>query len=70
MKVRLRSDLTRVVVFTNGTRDYVAIEPVSHVNNAVHLYAGGAPAQELGLRVLQPGESMMAQMTIEVGPAR
>ena len=65
MKVRVRSDLTRLVVFTNATRDYVAVEPVSHVNNAVHLYAGGAPAQELGLRVLQPGESMMAQMEIE-----
>lgn len=69
MRVRVRSGLTRVVVFTNGTRDYLAIEPVSHVNNAVHLYAAGVPAEDLGLRVLQPGESMMAQMTIEVEPA-
>lgn len=70
MHVRLHSDLVRLVAFTNDTRDYVAIEPVSHVNNAVHLYAAGAPAGELGLRVLQPGESMMAQMEIEVEPAR
>ena len=69
MQVTVRSDLSRVVVFTNGTRPYVAIEPVSHVNNAVHLYASGVPAQELGLRVLHPGESMMAQMAIEVEPA-
>ena len=48
---------------------YVAIEPVSHVNNAVHLYAAGVPADDLGLRVLQPGESMMAQMAIEVEAA-
>ena len=69
MDVRVRSELTRVVVFTNGTRDYVAIEPVSHVNNAVHLYASGAGAAELGLTILQPGESLMAQMAIEVEPA-
>ena len=69
MRVRVRSELTRVVVFTNDTRPYVAIEPVSHVNNAVHLYAAGVPAQELGLRVLQPGESMMAQMAVEVEAA-
>jgi aldose 1-epimerase len=70
MQVRLESTLTRLVAFTNGTRDYVAIEPVSHVNNAVHLYAQGVPAPELGLQVLQPGESMMAQMRIAVEPAR
>lgn len=69
MTVTVRSELTRVVVFTNDTRPYVAIEPVSHVNNAVHLYASGVPAQELGLRVLHPGETMLAQMAIEVEPA-
>jgi aldose 1-epimerase len=69
MKVRVRSELKRVVVFTNGTRDYVAIEPVSHVNNAIHLAANGVSAEELGLRVLQPGESMMAQMAIEAEPS-
>lgn len=69
MQVRLTSGLDRIVAFTNGARDYVAIEPVSHVNNAVHLYAGGASAAELGLRVLEPGETMHAQMRIEVGPA-
>lgn len=66
LHVRVRSSLSRLVVFTNDTRDYIAIEPVSHVNNAVNLLAAGRGADELGLRVLQPGESMMAQMTIEV----
>lgn len=69
LKVTLRSGLTRVVAFTNGSRDYVAVEPVSHVNNAVHLYAAGIAAEELGLQVLQPGESLMAQMAIEVEAA-
>ena len=66
MRVRVRSALTRLVVYCSGTRDYLAIEPVSHVNNAVQLHAGGADAAQLGLAILQPGESMMAQMAIEV----
>jgi aldose 1-epimerase len=70
MHVRVQSDLKRLVVFTNDTRDYVAIEPVSHVNNAANLYAAGRPADELGLTVLQPGESMIAGMTILVEKAR
>ena len=70
MVVRVCSGLTRLVVFTNPTRDFVAIEPVSHVNNALQLVAAGAVASELGLATLQPGETMMAQMTIEVEAAR
>ena len=71
MHVRLRSSLSRLVVFTNDTRNFVAIEPVSHVNNAVQLHAAGhSAAGELGLRVLAPGETMMAQMSLEVERAR
>jgi aldose 1-epimerase len=66
LHVRLSSSLRRVVVFTNGTRDSVAIEPVSHVNNAMNLLATGVDAAQLGLVILQPGESFSAQMTIEV----
>ena len=69
MQLRVTSSLSRLVVFTNTSRDFVAIEPVSHVTNAVHLYAAGAAANDLGLQVLQPGESMMAQMAITVEPA-
>lgn len=66
MRVRLRSALTRLVVYCNGARDDLAIEPVSHVDNAVQLHAGGADAAQLGLAILQPGESLVAQMAIEV----
>ena len=68
--VRIESDLQRLVVFTTPERDFLAIEPVSHVNNAVHLYAQGAPATDLGLAVLQPGETMVAQMSITVETVR
>ena len=67
LRVRITSSLSRLVVFTNSTRDFVAIEPVSHVNNAVNLLArGGLTAEALGLQVLQPGESMSATMGIQV----
>ena len=62
--------MSRLVVFTHPSRDTVAIEPVSHVNNALHLVREGvADAQALGLVVLAPGESMSATMDIEVQPA-
>lgn len=65
LHTRIASNLSRLVVFTNGTRDFVAIEPVSHVNNAINLMqAGAGHADELGVRVLAPGESMSAQMSI------
>jgi aldose 1-epimerase len=67
MHTRISSNLSRLVVFTNGTRDFVAIEPVSHVNNAVNLmHAGAGQADELGIQVLAPGESMSAHMSIQV----
>lgn len=68
MRVRVRSGLSRLVVYTHPGRGDIAIEPVSHVSNAVHLYAQGAAAADLGLAVLQPGESMIAQMSVEVEP--
>ena len=67
LRIRIRSNLQRLVVFTNPTRDFVAIEPVSHVNNALQLmHAAGANADALGLIVLQPGESMSAHMHIQM----
>ena len=67
LHTRITSSLNRLVVFTQATRDYVAIEPVSHVNNAINLMAlSDATADELGVRVLQPGESMSAEMSIHV----
>lgn len=66
LNTRISSDLGRLVVFTHASRDTIAIEPVSHVNNAINLVAAGADAGELGLRTLQPGETLTAQMSIEV----
>lgn len=70
LRTRIRSTLGRLVVFTNASRDFVAIEPVSHVNNAMNLVAAGADAKALGLAVLQPGESMSAQLSLEVEDAQ
>ena len=67
LRTHIRSNLQRLVVFTNPSRDFVAIEPVSHVNNAVQLMqAAGASADALGLTVLQPGASMSAHMHIQM----
>ncbi|MFI5443855.1 aldose 1-epimerase [Polaromonas sp. UC242_47] len=67
LSTRITSSLRRLVVFTNNTRDFVAIEPVSHVNNAVNLMqAGAGNADALGIQVLAPGESMSAHMSLQV----
>ena len=67
LHTRISSSLTRLVVYSNDRLDTLAIEPVSHVNNAINLSeAGSAAQQDLGVRVLQPGESMSAVMGIRV----
>jgi aldose 1-epimerase len=67
MVTRIQSTLGHLVVYTQPSREFVAIEPVSHVNNALELatQTGVAP-ERLGLRVLQPGETMVAQMTLQM----
>lgn len=64
LHVRIRSELTRVLVCGEAGRDAFALAPVSHVPNAVHLYAAGASTDGLGLTLLAPGETLLAQMTI------
>lgn len=67
MVTRVQSNLGRLVIYTQPSREFVAIEPVSHVNNALNLMAQtGVAPQTLGVRVLQPGESMVAQMTLHM----
>lgn len=68
LRVRVSSGLRRLVVFTDATRDFIAIEPVSHVNNAVNLADSDAAAQlgDLGVELLQPAQSMSAWMRIGV----
>jgi aldose 1-epimerase len=67
LRTRITSSLSRLVVFTTPQRDDIAIEPVSHVNNALHMMAArGASAQELGVVVLEPGETYSADMRFDV----
>ncbi|MEN9538363.1 MAG: hypothetical protein RLZZ126_598 [Pseudomonadota bacterium] len=67
LHTRIRSALTRLVVCTRSTLEHIAIEPVSHVNNAVGLMERQvATADALGVHVLQPAESMSAEMSIRV----
>jgi aldose 1-epimerase len=67
LRTRITSSLNRLVVFTTPQRGDIAIEPVSHVNNALHMMAArGATAQELGVVVLQPGETFSCDMRIDV----
>ncbi|MFC7409312.1 aldose 1-epimerase [Hydrogenophaga atypica] len=66
LDVRIRAPLRHLVVYTQPTRDFVAVEPVSHVNNAWSLHAQGHSSERLGLRVLAPGESFCTQMRLEV----
>jgi len=71
LRVTVRSALSRLVVFTTPQRDNIAVEPVSHVNNALNLMATtGAPAESLGIVVLQPGESWSCSMRVEVDTAQ
>ena len=70
LHTRITSTMQRLVVFTSAAQDYIAIEPVSHVNNAINLMAQGvASFESLGVLVLQPGESMTREMTIHIEPA-
>ena len=67
LHTRVSSSLTRLVVFTQPGRDSIAIEPASHVNNAVHLMVAGiATAEELGLVILKPGETFSCEMRMDV----
>lgn len=63
---RIESSLRHLVVFTRPERTDVAIEPVSHVNNALNLMAQnpGLEPEDLGVTVLAPGESMSAHMSL------
>lgn len=45
-----------IVVFVPPDRDYVCVEPVTHVANAVNMMASAD--LETGLQVLEPGETL------------
>lgn len=71
LNVQVQSDLRRLVVFTRPELDCIAIEPVSHANNAFNRLANRpAPADTLGVQRLSPMQTFRAQMRIAVQPNR
>lgn len=67
LHMRVRSSLSRLVVYSTSTSDSIAIEPVSHVNDAVNRMAQtGASADDVGVCILQPGQTLSSAMRIEV----
>jgi aldose 1-epimerase len=67
--LRVTSPLTRLLLVAGGADDALVLAPATHAPNAVHLHAMGAARPELGLRMLQPGETLLAQAAIEVDAA-
>ena len=58
----LVSALPYLVVYTPPDRPYFAVEPVSHVSNAIHM----AEPTTHGIVALAPGETMEAAMRIDI----
>jgi len=63
--ITVKSNLTRLVVYTHPGNNSIAVEPVSHVNNALNMgVASGGAQSDYGITVLQPGESLSAYMSL------
>jgi aldose 1-epimerase len=62
----MSSSLRYLVVYTPRDKDYFAVEPVSHVNNALNM---PDPAAQ-GVLTLEPGESASAWMKLELREVR
>lgn len=68
----IRLDITsdpifrHMVVFVPPDRDYVCVEPVTHVANAVNMMASGD--QDTGIRILEPGETIEGSMRFQARP--
>ncbi len=60
--LQLSSSLPYLVVYTPPTRDFFCVEPVSHVNNAIHM----ADPAACGLVALAPGATLEASMRLDV----
>ncbi|MCY7314407.1 MAG: aldose 1-epimerase [Rubrivivax sp.] len=65
LSMRLTSSLPYLVVCTPENKPYYCVEPVSHVNNAIHM---AEPAAH-GLRSVAAGETFDAWMKLEIGRA-
>jgi len=67
LHTRVVSGLSRLVVYSTPTSETIAIEPVSHVNDAINRMAQtGASADALGVCILRPGQTFSCEMRIEV----
>jgi aldose 1-epimerase len=53
------------VVYAPEGRDFCAVEPVSHVADAVNLHQQGLP--DTGLCELEPGASLRFEMLLQAG---
>ncbi|MDB5816963.1 MAG: aldose 1-epimerase [Rhizobacter sp.] len=62
LSLKLTSSLPYLIVYTPHDKDYFAVEPVSHVSNAINM----AEPAAYGLRTLQPGETTSAWMRLEI----
>jgi len=49
--------LNRLGVYAPGGQDFLCVEPISHITDAVNRATSGRPAAETGMRILDPGES-------------
>jgi aldose 1-epimerase len=65
MQVKIESDVKRLVVFTNSEKDFIAIEPVSHVNNAMNL-GNAKESERQGVVVLGAAQSHQISMSLTV----
>jgi len=68
MQIRvLAQTMNHLVVYTTPQRTNVALEPVSHANNALNLLATGkGSAEHLGVHILKPGQTFSSSMRIEL----
>lgn len=62
LSLRLTSSLDRLVIYTPPHDPFFAVEPVSHVNNAMNMAEPGRH----GWRTLAPGESSEAWMQLRI----
>ena len=60
--LQLASSLPYLVVYTPQLREYFAVEPVSHVNNALNMPS----AEQHGVVTLPPGDAMSATMKLNI----
>ncbi len=65
--IKVKSNLHRLVIYTHPGLDSIAVEPVSHVNNAINMNVLRPDLEnKYGITVLEPGESISAYMSIEI----